>query len=90
MWRHIIFAIAIAIAASASASAQTARNDYADGKSWLCRPGRQDACAVDQTATIVAADGTLKREEWKRTWPRRSIASTCTRRCRPIPAATAT
>ena len=61
--KHIIFVITIA--ASVSASAQTARNDYADGKSWLCRPGRQDACAVDQTTTIVAADGTLKREEWK-------------------------
>ena len=47
------------------ASAQTAKNDYGDGKSWLCRPGRQDACAVDQTTTIVAADGTLTREEWK-------------------------
>src|SRR5580765_1888846 len=57
--------VVIAIAASASASAQTVKNDYADGKSWLCRPGRQDACAVDQTATIVAADGKLTREEWK-------------------------
>ena len=57
----LIFVLAL----SASASAQTSKNDYADGKSWLCRPGRQDACAVDQTATIVAADGTLKREEWK-------------------------
>ena len=61
--KHIIFVITIA--ASASASAQTARNDYAEGKSWLCRPGRQDACAVDQTTTIVAADGKLTREEWK-------------------------
>ena len=57
--------LVLAIAASAPVSAQTAKNDYADGKSWLCRPGRQDACAVDQTATIVAADGTLTREEWK-------------------------
>ena len=55
----------LAIAASASGSAQTAKNDYGDGKSWLCRPGRQDACAVDQSATIVAADGTVTREEWK-------------------------
>jgi hypothetical protein len=61
--KQLIFVIAFA--ASASASAQTAKNDYADGKSWLCRPGRQDACAVDQTTTIVAAGGTLTREEWK-------------------------
>lgn len=41
-----------------------ARNDYADGASWLCRPGRQDACAVDLTTTLVAADGTLTVETW--------------------------
>ncbi len=38
-------------------------NDYGDDKSWLCRPGRKgDACDVDLTTTIVAADGTLTRE----------------------------
>lgn len=38
-------------------------NDYTDGASWLCRPGRTgDACDVDLTTTIVAADGTLTRE----------------------------
>jgi hypothetical protein len=39
-------------------------NDYSDGKTWLCRPGRNDACAVDNTTTIVAADGKLTRETW--------------------------
>ncbi len=40
-------------------------NDYRDDKSWLCRPGRKgDACDVDLTATVVAADGTLTRETW--------------------------
>lgn len=38
-------------------------NDYKDEKSWLCRPGREgDACDVDLTTTVVAADGTLTRE----------------------------
>ena len=38
-------------------------NDYADEQSWLCRPGRKgDACDVDLTTTVVAADGTLTRE----------------------------
>ena len=41
------------------------KNDYSDGRAWLCRPGRTDACAVDQNTTIVAADGTLTREEFK-------------------------
>ncbi len=61
MIKHALFMLALA----ASASAQTAKNDYADGKSWLCRPGRQDACAVDQATTIVAGDGKLTREAWK-------------------------
>ena len=40
-------------------------NDYADEKNWLCRPGRKgDACDVDLTTTVVAADGTLTRENW--------------------------
>lgn len=43
--------------APASAPAAQPKNDYSDGKNWLCKPGRNDACAVDLTATIVAADG---------------------------------
>ncbi len=37
--------------------------------SWLCRPGKpaseQNACDVDESATVVAANGTLTREAWK-------------------------
>ena len=40
------------------------RNDYSDGKTWLCRPGRQDACAVDLNTTVVAANGKMKVEKW--------------------------
>jgi len=40
--------------------------DYADGSSWLCRPGRQDACAIDNTTTVVQANGSLSRETWSR------------------------
>jgi len=45
--KFLVFVLALA----ASASAQTAKNDYGDPKNWLCLPGRQDACAVDQAAT---------------------------------------
>lgn len=48
---------------TAAASALT-KNDYSKSESWLCRPGRQDACAVDLTTTIVSADGKLTREKW--------------------------
>jgi Protein of unknown function (DUF3089) len=57
-----------------TASAQTAnqttaatpatKNDYGDGKTWLCRPGRKDACAVDLSTTVVTADGKLSVEKW--------------------------
>src|SRR5829696_7489228 len=45
------------------AAAEVKPNDYKEDASWLCRPGRKgDACDVDLTTTIVAADGTLTRE----------------------------
>jgi hypothetical protein len=47
-----------------AAAAQTAAIDYADGNNWLCRGSDTDlgACDVDQTSTIVHADGRLERE----------------------------
>src|SRR6476661_8047497 len=39
-------------------------NDYSDAKSWLCRPDRHDACDVDLSTTIIAADGKLTRENF--------------------------
>lgn len=47
-----------------AAATSTAKNDYSKGETWLCRPGRQDACAVDLTTTIVAANGKLTEEKW--------------------------
>jgi hypothetical protein len=49
--------------AAPPAAADVKPNDYGTDASWLCRPGRKgDACDVDLTTTIVAADGTLTRE----------------------------
>lgn len=51
-----------------AANAQTATptpNDYGKPASWLCLPGRADACAVDQTTTIVQADGKTSVETFK-------------------------
>src|SRR5262249_29461745 len=51
---------------TATTFAQTpSSNDYSDAKSWLCRPSFHDACETDLSDTIVAADGTLTRENWK-------------------------
>src|SRR5215831_9253721 len=62
MLRCVVIALALAASLAGSAAAQTPKNDYADAKNWLCRPGQQDACAVDLTTTVVAADGTTTRE----------------------------
>jgi hypothetical protein len=48
--------------AQTSAPVAAVKNDYRKPETWLCRPGGQDACAVDLSATIVAADGRLTRE----------------------------
>src|SRR5262249_8600267 len=61
-----VLAFVAAIGSAGFAAAQAPpKNDYGDAKTWLCRAGRQDACAVDQTTTVVAANGTLTRETWK-------------------------
>jgi Protein of unknown function (DUF3089) len=38
------------------------KNDYSKAENWLCRPGGNDACAIDLTTTVIAADGKLTRE----------------------------
>ncbi len=66
----VTFAACLSLAGAATAQTQPATetpaqpNNYGDEKTWLCRPGRQDACAVDLTTTIIAADGRLTRESW--------------------------
>src|ERR1700716_1269654 len=74
MTRRGQFAIALAVvlAGAGLADAQTAtppaipaKNDYGDANNWLCRPGHQDACAVELATTIVAGDGKLTREDWQ-------------------------
>jgi hypothetical protein len=49
--------------ATAPAPAAAPGNDYGSPDNWLCRPGKAgDACAVDLTTTVVAADGKMTRE----------------------------
>lgn len=58
--------LALANGALAQAPAATAApNDYGKPENWLCLPGRQDACAVDQTTTVVQADGKTSIEPFK-------------------------
>jgi hypothetical protein len=59
--KQFIFGAVVAWLGTASAQQP---NDYGDAKSWLCRPGRHDACDTDLTTTVIAADGKLTRENW--------------------------
>jgi hypothetical protein len=59
---YVVITLLLAEAFPGNAFAQSPTpNDYSDGKSWLCRPDRHDACDVDLTTTIIAADGKLTR-----------------------------
>ena len=60
----LLLAACAAPGAFAAPAAQPAPNDYTDPANWLCRPGRADACAADQTATVVNADGSESKEAW--------------------------
>jgi hypothetical protein len=66
MLKLLVIGISFAagVAAQQADTAPPKPNDYAEGKTWLCRPGRQDACAIDHATTVVAADGKLSKETW--------------------------
>lgn len=63
--------IALLLIAACLPAAATAADDgpkavnYDDQSNWLCRPDHPRACASDLDATVVAADGTLSREEFQ-------------------------
>lgn len=64
----IALAAGVWLAAAGAAQAQSAppaeKIDYARAENWLCLPGRKDACATDNTATVIHPDGRLEREAW--------------------------
>ncbi len=64
-----LIALAVAAVASPSLAQQApspaAAPNYAQPETWLCLPGRADACAANQDATIVAANGTQTVEAFK-------------------------
>lgn len=54
------------LAAAATAQPAAAPADYNDPQNWLCRPGRDDFCATDLDATIIAPSGKTRIERFKR------------------------
>jgi hypothetical protein len=62
---RIVRQLLLLLIGAGAVAGERARNDYSNDNAWLCRPGRHDACDVDLTTTVVAADGALKRETFK-------------------------
>ena len=67
-----IVALAVGIAAAPAFAADS--NDYSKAGNWLCLPGQEDACATNEDATIVKANGTLLPEKFK---PAKDAAVDC-------------
>ena len=65
MVTRLVFGLMLAVATAQAQDAAPAKNDYSDPKNWLCRPGGQDACAIDHTTTVISSDGKLTTETWK-------------------------
>ena len=57
--------LGVAACAQPAPAASPTPNDYTQDANWLCRPGRQDACAGDLTATLIQADGKTSIEPFK-------------------------
>ncbi len=56
----------IPLAPAPAPLAEPSGNDYGDAGAWLCRPDiANNACDVDLTATVVAADGTTEIQPFK-------------------------
>jgi hypothetical protein len=67
MMGKVLAGVALAVGLAGSAAAQApAKADYSKSETWLCWPGKAgDACDIDMTATVVAADGSSKVEAFK-------------------------
>lgn len=62
----LTLALAAAAQAAAPAASPSPAPDYTQDAAWLCRPGRTDACAVNQDVTVVQANGRTKVERFRR------------------------
>jgi hypothetical protein len=59
-----VAALLLVLVAGTAAAAEAARNNYYYPENWLCRPDRNEACAVDLTATVVDPNGKLTRQSF--------------------------
>ena len=64
MLRPFFIALFLILSFIVTQAQSPAKNDYSKGETWLCRPGRQDACTVDLTTTIVPSNGIMRQEKF--------------------------
>ena len=57
MRTFLVGALLVMTGLAQPAIAQDATPDYSDDSSWLCKPDRIDACASDQSVSVVGPDG---------------------------------
>ena len=62
--RNTLIVIGIVVFGGSLAYSQPASNDYGKAENWLCRPGGEDACAVDLSATVISEDGRMTAEKF--------------------------
>jgi pimeloyl-ACP methyl ester carboxylesterase len=62
--RLLLVAALALLAGPAFAADPIPTPDYADPGTWACLPGRADLCAADLSTTVVAANGTMTREDF--------------------------
>lgn len=63
--RLLTYLALLSVVPWAAADGPAAPADYARPDNWLCRPERPNACAADQTTTVVGADGSLHVETFQ-------------------------
>jgi hypothetical protein len=60
-----MFVAAVVLSALPAFGQTPEKNDYSSAANWICRPGKaNDACSVDLSTTVVAADGKLTNESY--------------------------
>jgi hypothetical protein len=60
----VLYSVTLSIRGNQTVVVPATRKDYSKTETWLCRPGRHDACEVDLTTTVISANGKLTRETW--------------------------
>jgi len=62
--RSLLLSSMLVLPFTASAQTSATAIAYSDKDTWLCRPDNLNACTADLGTTIVAADGSMTREEF--------------------------